>query len=485
MDTVAQRDSADRDHPSFTRRAALTGLATLAVGTASVGSAAGQHGGSRDEVPMPEIDGPVTGGVRTGGPQTASVADVSRYGYTEEEYFFSGTARPFGSSFTGIGDSTEPASYETRMLVYVPVDRSEYNGTLVVNWPNVTSQLDVPYAWINTFDYMMQEGFAMAIPSVQKQGVDGSPLAMRNWDPVRYTDVDHPGDEYSYDMFSQAINALRHLRASDSSPDPLGGLQVNHLLAMGISQSAGFLLTYINQVQPDHELVDGFMPQRSGSVPSTEEGIRDDLVPIIWQNSEDEADASPRDDGGLFKLQEVPGSSHVNNWDNAWWRELQSRDHGSAAGQGAEASWDPQVEGAYGGQGGSDCPNNLYPGRYAYRAGLHQLHEWVTKNREPPRAPRIEREAGDAKTDQYGNALGGIRLPPIEVPVAEYAARDCGSLFGETNRLDRATLQELYESHEAYVQEMEAATTRAVEDGWLLPSDAEDLLARAANATVP
>lgn len=461
----------------------LQGLAALTAAGAVVGGAtAGNHiDNAGEEVATPDVDGPVTGGARTGQPQTAFVADVREFGYIEDEYFLWGTANPLGSSFTGAADGDDPAEYKTRMLVYRPLDPDRFNGTLVVNWPNVTSQLDVPYAFINAYEYLFREGYAVAIPSVQKQGVDGSPLAMRNWDPARYPDVTHPGDEYAYDIFSQAIKAL----LVETDPEPLMGLDPGTVIAMGISQSAGFLRTYINDVQEDHGLVDGFMPQHSGSVPETEDGIRDDLVPVLWLNSEDEADSDPRDDGGLFTLWEVAGSSHVNNWDNAWWRELQARDHGNVAGVAGGAEWDADEEGQYGARGGSGCPNNLFPERFAYRAGLDQLHDWVTKNQPPATAPRIEREDGDAKTDEDGNALGGVRLPPIEVPVATYSARSCGALFGETEQFDQATLEERYPSHEAYVDAFEAATKAARRAGWLLETDADELLERARSSPIP
>jgi hypothetical protein len=77
-------------------------------------------------------------------------------------------------------------------------------------------------------------------------------------------------------------------------------------------------------------------------------------VPILWQNSENEAGTRSRDDGGLYKFQEVPGSSHVNYWDKVWQDAFRVRDHGSAAGQGPEANWDPEGAGRYGSEEGSN-----------------------------------------------------------------------------------------------------------------------------------
>lgn len=426
---------------------------------------------------MPTVEGPVTGGVRTGEPITASVVDVSEFGYVEEEYFVSGEARAL--------DSDETASYETRVLVHRPTDRSRFNGTLYVNWPNVTSQAEVPVAWVNAYEYAMAEGYAMAIASAQAVGVDDSPLGAANWDPERYGDLHHPGDEFAHDIFSQILVALRGRPRPD--PDPMRGLNARTVLAGGISQSAGYLRSYINEVQEHHGLVDGFMPQHSSSAPEERDAIREDLVPVLWINSEDEADLDPRDDGGLFKLWEVPGASHVNNWLGQWYVHMQLRDHGSVAGFGYDPrsstpppEWDEEDAGQYGEQGGSGCPRNYYPMRYAHRTGLHHLNQWVRRNQEPPSAPRFDRDDdGEVRRDEYDNALGGLRLPPIEVPVAHYDVESCPPWFGKVDTLDPLTLRELYPTHEAYVEQMQAATDEAVERGWLLPMDAEDLMERA------
>ncbi|MFC4499825.1 MULTISPECIES: alpha/beta hydrolase domain-containing protein [Streptomyces] len=56
-------------------------------------------------------------------------------------------------------------------------------------------------------------------------------------DPDRYAALSHPGDSYSYDMFSQAGQAVR-----DSASTVLGGLRPHKVLGIGESRSA-FRLT--------------------------------------------------------------------------------------------------------------------------------------------------------------------------------------------------------------------------------------------------
>src|SRR5258705_2757200 len=57
----------------------------------------------------------------------------------------------------------------------------------------------------------------------------------------------HPGDAYSYDIFSQAAQAIRH----PGTVNPLSGLRVRHVIATGRSQSAFRLVTYINAIRSE------------------------------------------------------------------------------------------------------------------------------------------------------------------------------------------------------------------------------------------
>ena len=77
---------------------------------------------------------------------------------------------------------------------------------------------------------------------------------------MRYESLTHPGDSYSYDMFSQAGQAIR-----DDAKLLLGGLRPERLLAVGESQSAGRLVTYIDAVHPLAQVYDGFLVHSRGA----------------------------------------------------------------------------------------------------------------------------------------------------------------------------------------------------------------------------
>ncbi|SEH12184.1 hypothetical protein SAMN04487967_0693 [Natronorubrum sediminis] len=480
------------------RRSVLAGVSGLVAGSAMVGSAsASDHG---NDVALPEMEGPIDGGSQTGNPQTAAVHDVESYGYTEEEYFFSGTARSdtYFGTFGGLADEDE---YQTRAIVYRPEDEADFNGHLLADWSNVSTGIDMPVTWINAYEYLMREGYAVAVVSAQAVGVDtSSPIGdlgsgegenLVAWDPERYGDLEHPGDDYALDIFSQVVEGLRTGGADDSSlgstgssddSDPLAGLDVEYVLATGQSQSAGYMASLITDVQEEYGNIDGYLPAASAVT-----DYRDDLVPVLWLNTEDEAEGlfgdigggDPPDDSGQFRLWEVAGASHVNYWLSSWNAAMIARDFG-----GEDAEWDETAAGDFGtledGEYG-DCGGNYFPARYAYSAALEALRTWVEDDTEPDDAPRIEREDGSVVTDEHGNVHGGVRLPSIEVPVAEYDARSC-DLEGQTMPFDDDTLEELYESNDEYVAQFEDAVDDAVESGYLLGKDADDLLERAQDA---
>ncbi|WP_049925944.1 alpha/beta hydrolase domain-containing protein [Halopiger goleimassiliensis] len=484
---------------SRSRRTVLRSLGVASavgvVGTPTV-LAGGDDHEIPETVPTPHVSR-LSGGHATGQPQTSAVHDVSEYGYVEEEFMVAGEARPtthppvfFEEEAPALPE--EHASYATRILVYRPADPEAFNGDVVVNWANVSTQRDAPVTWVNAYDYLMREGYAVVVASVQKVGVDDSAegLDLVSWDPARYGDLHHPGDEYAFDIFSQLVKALR----ASPDVDPMGGLETEYVYATGESQSAGFLHPYITDVQPVHGMVDGFMP--TAAVGSSE--IVDAPVPVLWLNSEDEAPWLDPETGReipntkSFVLWEVAGASHVNFWLSAWYDVMNARDFDEEPDWFAsdDPEWDPGYAGQYGQLEDAVygvCGTNYTPSRYAYAAGVERLRNWVRHGEKPPEPPRIEHDGDDVASDEYGNALGGVRYPPIDVPVATYHARDevCGGaegeseLLGATVRFDDAAIRELYGSVDRYVALMREAADEAVEQGYLLEPEREELLARA------
>jgi len=122
-------------------------------------------------------------------------------------------------------------------------------------------------------------------------------------------------------------------------------------------------------------------------------------------------------------------------------------------------------------------------------AALVRLTEWITDGTPPPSAPPITVVAGVIQRDAFGIALGGIRLPEMDVPtqtqtgVGNLPGLFCG-LFGRTLPLP-VPVSSLYTNHGKYVSPFVQATNDLRKAGFLLDPDAEELKMLAAESDVP
>ena len=193
-------------------------------------------------------------------PLSANPTDLAAHGYVEQEYFASGTAYSFTSrSAPSDGKWTIAVSgsapYRTRIIVRRPSDPAKFDGNVVVEWMNVSAGEAAP-DWDYLDPALMDSGAAYVAVSAQALAVNGgkallssgSSPGLSQKEPARYGSLHHPGDQYSLDMFAQIGQALR-----TSAPSVLGGLRPSHVLAIGESQSAFYLTTYADAIQPlDH-----------------------------------------------------------------------------------------------------------------------------------------------------------------------------------------------------------------------------------------
>lgn len=439
----------------------------------------------------PEVEGPVSGGLRGDFPHGSSFFDLAPYGYMEEEYFVSGTARSYPAGSPG-------AFYKTRILVFRPADPADFNGSVVIEWENTTGQTPASVVWYNAHPYLLREGYAYVSLSAQQAGTCCSPLTLQGRDPVRYGSLSHPGDDYSYDILSQTAQAL--LCPEVGALDPLGNLRdgVRRIVATGVSQSAGRLASYANLVR-DVDVLDGLHVQSGGAVNAqtgdlAQSGpVKDypsDLdYPIIEVAGEGEMSPSDPTGPARYRLWEVAGADHLTAWNAAAVSHLNSRSNGNPPLTQEEHEQFMDEAGEYGEdrekQRAGCSQAGAFPLRYAYHAALHHLDQWIRDpGHVPPVTPRVAFDAlGKPARDEFGNVVGGYRLPPIDWPVATYTGDQCGT-NGNTEPFCDAQIQELYPFHEVYEQRMQAATDAAVESAILLPEDAEDLMFRARRSTI-
>jgi Alpha/beta hydrolase domain len=449
---------------------------------AAAAVAAGAAARPREHVPSPQVIGPITGGLH-GHPFTSSPVPLGLAGYTEQEFFLKGTATGYGQVGTWGSDGrwtarpAETAPYETRILVRRPADPAHFNGTVVVEWLNVSFAVDVDPDFLYASQELVRAGYAWVGVSAQQLGVQG-PFGLTHWDPGRYHALSHPGDTFSYSIFSQAAESLLRPRGAH----PLGPLHARALIADGESQSAGRMVTYANAIQPLDRLFDGFLvhsrgaagapisqaPQASpASMPAVARTRTDIGVPVLTVESQTDILASglgylpaTQPDSRWFRLWEAPGTSHVDATELGL----------SASEVLRDIPFFPQ----------GTCKQQPNDGqeRYVMDAAVAQLNRWARAGIPAPSAQRIDIANGAYVTDKFGNALGGVRTPAVDAPTATLTGTgNTGTsplcfLLGTTTPLSAAQLAALYPLHSDYVAAVARSAASGVRNGFLLPADA-------------
>jgi Alpha/beta hydrolase domain len=422
--------------------------------------------------------------------------NLSKVGYEKSQFFLSGTAHSYvpASPLSSDGKwkitTGVSAPYTTRIAVYRPINPKRFNGTVVVEWLNVSGGTDDAPDWTLSHNELIRDGFAWVGVSAQRVGVEAAKKA----DPAEYSALSHPGDSYSYDMFSQAGQTVR----KDAS-QVLSGLRPHALIAAGESQSAGRLMTYIDAVQPITHVYQGFLvhsqfgtgaplseapqPNDAAPVPTT---IRSDIgVPVFEFETETDVDNSNLTDRlhygnpKWFHLWEIAGSSHYDYYGLA----IGPTDTGN--GQGAVKNLAAMQNPTRTPVGGFNCkvPINTGGTHWALDAAVKWLQRWVVKGTPPPSAPFLATTHVSPvvfELDANGNAVGGVRTPQVDAPIAALGSQGNSGgfcfLFGSTVPYGTAQIASLYPNHAKFVSAWARAVDKDRAKGFLLPADAHELL---------
>jgi hypothetical protein len=141
---------------------------------------------------------------------------------------------------------------------------------------------------------------------------------------------------------------------------------------------------------------------------------------------------------------------------------------------------------------GCGLPINAGGHHWLVQAAFHHLDEWVRSGTPPPSAPRLQVSSSSPVVlarDQYGNALGGVRSPQVDAPIATLNSENTGSgfcrLFGSTTPFTPAQLAALYPTHDDFVRKWTVSLFTNVANGYLLPQDAAELYDAAKASTIP
>ena len=435
-------------------------------------------------------------------------------GYVEEEYAAEGRAtayEPVGrrcdpqcppgppAALSGDGrwtfEATDTARYKTRIVVRRPASGGD--GIVLLEWLNVGRGLDTDPAYQNLREEIFREGSTWVGVSAQKIGVEGGkadlPIdvpgtaqlvgkGLKAIDPERYGSLRQPGDRFAFDIVTQVARALR------AGGPATAGVVPTEVLALGDSQAAWGLTTYINGIQPLSHAFDGFfLMSRAGSAMGVPSGAKPAQVgatvlgpPTIFRTDTDvpifdvqaESDVAGilasyrarQPDTNLFRLWEAAGTANIDV---------------HLIGLGAAAVLD------------CGSPINDGPLNVIAKAALRHFVDWVTDGTPPPTAPLLQLSGNGLARDVNNLALGGLRTPPVDEPTRQLSGASYRTdeficqLVGSTRPIRRQQLSDLYADRTDFESRYAADLQAAVDHGYVLPEDRALLLGYAHPELVP
>jgi hypothetical protein len=465
--------------------------------------------------------------------------DLSHYGYVEREYYLSGAANVYdwvpGSNYKTKVLASGP--YTTRLDVRRPKDMSDWSGKVVVEVINMSAGYDWTAVWSALWERVLADGDIYVGITAKPNVLPG----MVQFDAGRYGRLSFanpvpakeqacgtlPGEDgydpnlsklYENGLVWDILTQTGRLLKSDSAENPLGR-RATQVILSGESQSSNYLLTYYRWFTPAAVLGSGkpvydayFAETQVGITPGDELGTIAAGTPI--NQCAQITNPLPADDiqATTFPKRSVPWMGLNSNWDypgvRGWtapadsntasnkvrfW-ELASSNHGwewqylygdaNAEDLIKAGFWDPAT---YDWSCGVNNPE--VPFYMAEKAAYEALQRWATGGRPPPRAPRILTGPSDTIDttvyDGLGNAVGGLRFPMVEVPVAtfgpgQYAlAGDCPEIVP----FDWSTLSALYPTKADYLTKYRAATFELLRGGFILREDVQKLMTIARQVT--
>lgn len=452
---------------------------------------------------------------------TGALQDLDTLGYRESEYLLT-LSDPQVYSYTGetteVTTSAAPTSpqgqYRSRMIVRLPEDPADFNGRVLVEMMNTTTLVDLDVAWEQAHEYLAREGWGYVGLTVQQTGINAlanftrersryQNLGLNLVTPAAAADAGNAARDPS--LAWDLTSAVGSYVESADPRGPFAGYDITSTYLTGQSQMAGYAVTYINAVHPLHQVYDGFLVSyrgtratnlqyvapESGTIPTTSSSesqrrIDGGGTPVINLQSESDPLGPPvaddpavwRDDADTvddkFRLWEVAGSAHNDRWGSEQALGILDRDYGLTFVPACD--WTPPTG------------INAFPMRFAWHSALDSLARWVEEGQAPAIADRIERQGGVIVRDKRGNARGGLRLSPIEVPVATRGPVSTGGLFcpltGFQSPYGRGLLKRLYPSKRDYVTDVRSAAWADVRAGYLLGPDAGELVRMARRGPV-
>jgi len=465
--------------------------------------------------------------------------DLATYGYVEKEYYDSGVANVYNWVANTDYNTTVLRSgpYTTRLLVREPANMKTWSGRVIVELLNSSAMYDWSAMWSADWPRILKDHDVYVGVTAKSDVLAG----MLRFDAARYGALNWANPtgatQYENGFIWDITTQLGRLLKSNDKANPLGH-KADLVILSGESQQANFTATYYKWFTPaayfandghsksakhskhgrrcatDRPIFDGYLiecqvggtptlinsaatqlpatdPQRSTYLPAR---------PVPWM-----ATNSQWDFPGVRGAPNVTLSANTKNQKVDIW-ELAGANHNTA------------YEYLYGDACAADLVKAGFDAPYTYdwqctvnnpevalemadKAAYEGLYKWIATGKQPPAADPITIQQ-DATTgavsvvfDSNDNALGGLRLPMIAVPISSfgwggYALVPPNGLTGgvpgfyaQNVPFSTTVLQSLYSSKQDYIAQYTAAAMNLVKQGFLLRSDALQLIGQANMAT--
>jgi hypothetical protein len=479
---------------------------------------------------MIDVEGPVAnerslpyGSAKVEGSEQARL--LEEFDYVEEEFFVSGTAGLYGPTTSEPLheyeqlNAVKPLStrcesdvpFKTRALVIRPRDAVDFSGIVhAIPFHNLGAGAQVER-------HLVREGHAwvgVEVCSGTRFGKDEIPSGgvanLHRSDPERYGTLDIPGGrpehwpnlgpgvlgkafetlDFSKQGWEMLVFRQELARSYAQGPDiyfslveglrsgngsVLPGLEVRRVFTTGASGGTEILRPlaqyhHDNWMQPDGgPILDGYFilvgqlpehrPAQAAVVVFQTEAEAMTAIENGWELPEDS-------DVPKFRYYEVPGTGHMFSAAPQVAQDAASVAHVLPEGIKGLSQRDTSDE---------YLPYDKFNAPIVW-ALWDALYQWVDGGDPMPHAPRITRDpqaADGIARDEYGNALGGLRTPWVDVPDARYVARISpgNPLAPGMKPFTEAQLEALYGSRSEYERRVRTRLDEMVDARFLLVQD--------------
>jgi hypothetical protein len=457
----------------------------------------------------------------------AREALVRRYRYVEEEYFVSGACNVYGpGGEVAQGQAPSPTEYANRMkplartmrsgapfrtraVMLRPADMGRFSGNVhLIPWHNLDATTYVEKNLLRNGDVWIGLECCGGTRFGVEERLSGGVANLLAFDPKRYGELSLPsglasdwpdlqpgrlGEAFrsidfgkrgaEHNIFRQEISRgyaqgpdimteTAALLRSGGPTSPLAGHTVRRLFTSGRSGQSTILAPYIDfhheaaLARLGHVPFDGYMI-RVGAMPLHRPGP---AVLVIVQGEAEITGVGEAEIAGLedsdeprFRYYEIPGVGH-----GLTARPDVSNTIGGVVPEGVQGISDIAGKSDYLPYDKINLP--VIWGMWA------NMQEWLDTGTPMPRAPRVKRDPqtpGALARDDFGNALGGLRLPWMDAPDARYVGviSPKNPLEGGMAPFGETRMREFYGGEEAYRRRIDERLEQLARDRWIDPRD--------------